>query len=181
MKMIINETEQKMNKVITHLENELDKIRTGRANPSMLDTVMVEAYGMMTPIAQVALINVAEARQLSVKPFDPSTIGAIEKAIFEANLGFTPMNDGTLIRVNIPQLTEEKRREYVKDVKKIGEDNKVSIRNARHDGINNLKKNSELTDDEKKTGEKEIQNLTDSFNKKIDEIVKAKEVEVMTI
>lgn len=178
---MINNVEEKMNKAVDSLKVELSKIRTGRANPAMLDGVLVEAYGTPTPINQVAMVSVPEARQLLVKPFDPSLITAIEKAINNANLGVNPSSDGQQIRLLIPALTEETRAKYAKDVKSIGEEHKVRIRNARQDGNNVIKKDAELTDDEKKALEAQVQELTNTFNKKVDEIVAAKEQEVMTI
>ncbi len=173
--------EEKMEKAVESLKTELAKVRTGRANPSMLEGVFVEAYGQQTPINQVAMVSVPEARQLLIKPFDPSLIQEVEKGINNANLGLNPSNDGTQIRLNIPALTEETRKKYAKDVKAIGEDHKVRIRNARQDANNAIKKSTELTDDEKKQVETSVQDLTNKYNKEIDTLVANKEQEVMTI
>lgn len=179
--MDIKTIESNMSKAIDSLKHELAKVRTGRANPSMVEGVMVEAYGAPTPINQVAMVTVAEARQLLIKPFDPSLIGEVEKGINNANLGLNPSSDGQQIRLNIPALTEETRKKYAKDVKAIGEDHKVRIRNARQDANNQIKKSDELTDDEKKSLETNVQDLTNKYNKDIDSLVAAKEEEVMTI
>ncbi len=179
--MEIKLVEEKMQKAIESLNTELAKVRTGRANPSMLDGVFVEAYGQPTPINQVAMVSVPEARQLLIKPFDPSLITEIEKGINNANLGLNPSSDGTQIRLNIPALTEETRKKYAKDVKAIGEDHKVRIRNARQDANNEIKKSADLTDDEKKQAESTVQDLTNKFNKEIDGLIANKEQEVMTI
>ena len=178
---IINEVEEKMLSAIDHLANDFNKVHTGRANPSMLDGVEVSAYGSNVPLNQVAMISVPEARQLLVKPFDPNTIKDLEKAITEANLGFNPDNDGEMLRINIPQLTEEKRKSFVKDVKKYGEDAKIAIRNARKDANNKVKKTDDLSNDEKKIAEDNIQELTTKYNKEIEEKVEQKEKEVMTV
>ncbi len=178
---MINEFKTKLENVINHLDKDLSKLRTGRANPAMLDNVLVSAYGSSMPLANVAMISVPEARQLLVKPFDPNTIGDIEKAILDANLGFNPTNDGETLRITIAQLTEELRRDIVKDAKKVGENAKISIRNARKDALDTVKKNIELTEDEKKGLETNIQNLVNDYNKKVEDVVKTKEAEIMTI
>ncbi len=178
---MINEFKTKLNGAIDHLERDLDKLRTGRANPVMLDGVQVDAYGSKMPLANVAMISVPEARQLLVKPFDPNTIGDVEKAILDANLGFNPTNDGETLRITIPQLTEELRRDIVKDAKKAGENTKISIRNLRKDAMDAIKKDAELTDDAKKSLETNVQDLVNDFNKKVDETVKTKEAEIMKI
>lgn len=179
--MDIKTIETNMNKAIESLKHELTKVRTGRANPAMVEGVVVTAYGAPTPINQVAMITVAEARQLLIKPFDPSLIQEVEKGINNANLGLNPSSDGQQIRLNIPALTEETRKKYAKDVKAVGEDHKVRIRNSRQDANNEIKKSDELTDDEKKSLEANVQELTNKFNKEIDSLVNAKEEEVMTI
>ncbi len=178
---MINEFKTKLNGAIDHLERDLDKLRTARANPVMLDGVQVDAYGSKMPLANVAMISVPEARQLLVKPFDPNTIGDVEKAILDANLGFNPTNDGETLRITIPQLTEELRRDIVKDAKKAGENTKISIRNLRKDAMDAIKKDAELTDDAKKSLETNVQDLVNDFNKKVDETVKTKEAEIMKI
>lgn len=178
--MILMQCEEDMQAAITRLEGELGKLRTGRANPGILDSVMVQCYGAPTPLKQVAVITVSEARQLLIKPFDKNTLKDIETAIVTANLNLTPNNDGENIRLNFPALTEELRRELVKDVKKIGEDVKVNVRNARKDANDSLKK-SELREDEQKAYMEDVQELTNKYNKQIDEICAKKEKEMMTV
>ena len=155
---ILLEVEEKCEKSLANLGERFKTVRTGRANPSSLDKVMVNYYGAMTPLRQLANITVPEARQLLIKPFDKGALSGIEKGIYEANLGYTPNNDGETIRIIIPDLTEERRRELVKQVKAMAEDAKVAIRNARRDGLDMLKK-SELSEDEEKHVETEIQNV----------------------
>ena len=170
----------KMDKSIENLEKKFATVRTGRANPSSLDGVMVEYYGSMTPLKQLATISVPEARQLLIKPFDRSCLGAIEKAILNSNLGYNPGNDGETIRIVIPELTEERRRELVKQVKALSEDAKVSIRNIRREGIEDVEK-CELPEDEEKGMEKDIQDLVNDYNKKIEAMLKEKEQELLTV
>ena len=177
---ILIELESKMEKAIESLEGRVKTVRTGRANPSSLDPVMVNYYGSMTPLRQLANVSVPEARQLLIKPFDRSCLAAIEKGIYEANLGYTPNNDGESIRIVIPPLTEERRRELVKQVKSISEEGKVSIRNIRRDGLDMVKK-AELSEDVKKNLENEIQDLVNEYNKKIDELTKEKENDLMSV
>jgi len=177
---ILIELESKMEKAIESLEGRFKTVRTGRANPSSLDPVMVNYYGSMTPLRQLANVSVPEARQLLIKPFDRSCLAAIEKGIYEANLGYTPNNDGESIRIVIPPLTEERRRELVKQVKAISEEGKVSIRNIRRDGLDMVKK-AELSEDVKKSLENEIQDLVNEYNKKIDEMTKEKENDLMSV
>lgn len=178
--MIIPEVKEKMDNAIEAYETRLKTVRAGRANPSSLDGISVDYYGTMTPLKQLATISVPEATQLLIKPFDKSCLKDIEKAIFESNLGYTPNNDGETIRIVIPALTEDRRKELIKQVKKIAEDAKVSIRNARHDGLDNAKK-LELPEDEEKGIEKDIQDLVNEYNKKIESILKEKEQELMTV
>ena len=178
--MIILDITEKMDKTIENLEKRFATVRAGRANPSSLDGVMVEYYGSMTPLKQLATVSVPEARQLLIKPFDKSCLGSIEKAILASNLGYNPGNDGETIRIVIPELTEERRRELAKQVKSLAEDAKVSIRNIRHDGLEEVKK-SELPEDAEKQMEKEIQDLVNEYNKKIDENLKKKEQELLTV
>lgn len=170
----------KMDKSIENLEKKFATVRTGRANPSSLDGVMVEYYGSMTPLKQLATISVPEARQLLIKPFDKSCLGTIEKAILNSNLGYNPGNDGETIRIVIPELTEERRRELVKQVKALSEDAKVSIRNIRREGIEDVEK-CELPEDEEKGMEKDIQDLVNDYNKKIEAMLKEKEQELLTV
>ena len=177
---IILDVVEKMDKAIENLEKRFATVRAGRANPSSLDGVMVDYYGSMTPLKQLATISVPEARQLLIKPFDKSSLGAIEKGILVANLGYNPGNDGETIRIVIPELTEERRKELVKQVKAISEDSKVSIRNIRHDGLEDVKK-AELPEDEEKGLEKEIQDLVNDYNKKVETLLKTKEQELLTV
>ncbi|MGL4973496.1 MAG: ribosome recycling factor [Culicoidibacterales bacterium] len=177
---VLAQAEEKMNKVLHHLEEELTTIRTGRANPSALSKITVEYYGVPTPLNQVANVTVPEARMLLVTPYDRSIVGAIDKAIQDANLGFNPTNDGSVIRIAIPALTEERRKEMVKKVKSMAETAKVGVRNARRDANDALKK-LDITEDEVKSYQDDVQKLTDTYVKKADEIAKAKEADVMTV
>lgn len=177
---ILFEVEEKMEKAILNLEERFKTVRTGRANPSSLDKVMVNYYGAMTPLRQLANITVPEARQLLIKPFDRGALSGIEKGIYEANLGYTPNNDGETIRIVIPDLTEDRRRELVKQVKAMAEDAKVAVRNARHDGLDLVKK-AELPEDMEKHAEEEIQNLVNKYNKKIEEELGSKESDLMSV
>ena len=178
--MIILDITDKMDKTIENLNKRFASVRAGRANPSSLDGVLVEYYGSMTPLKQLATISVPEARQLLIKPFDKGSLGAIEKAILASNLGYTPGNDGETIRIVIPELTEERRHELAKQVKALAEEAKVSIRNIRHEGLEDLKK-AELPEDEEKGMEKDIQDLVNEYNKKIENNLKEKEQELLTV
>ena len=180
MDTILLNTEEKMNGAIDSLERKFANVRAGRANPSMLDGITVEYYGVETPLRQLANISVPEARQLMVKPFDKSILGAIEKAIFEANLGVTPNNNGECVFLVIPALTEERRRELVKQVKTLAEEGRIALRNIRQDA-NNAIKNLKLPEDEEKNGNEEVQELINKYNKIIDEKLKEKENDLMTI
>ncbi len=180
MEEILLETEERMDSAIANMEKRLLNIRAGRANPAILDGIMVEYYGVPTPLIQLANISIPEARMLQIKPFDRSCIGAIEKAIFEANIGITPNNNGEVIILNIPALTEETRKEYVKQAKNIAEECKIALRNIRQDSNNEIKK-IEITEDEIKSGQEEVQELINKFNKKVDEKLKIKETELMTV
>lgn len=180
MENILEEVELKMNMAIESLEKRFINVRAGRANPSMLDGVMVEYYGVPTPIRQLANISVPEARQLSIKPFDKSALNAIEKAIFEANLGVTPNNNGEMVFIVIPALTEDRRKELVKQVKTMAEEGRIALRNIRQEGNSDIKK-LELPEDEEKRGNERVQELTNKYNKIIDEKLKEKEEELMTI
>lgn len=176
--------EEKMEKSVNNLKNELLGIRAGRANTHVLDKVMVEAYGMEMPLNQVANISVPEARVICVQPFDASTIKAIERGINAADIGINPNSDGKVIRLVFPELDEERRRALTKDVKKLGEDCKVAIRNIRRDAMDTakkLEKNGDITEDEKKDLEKEIQKITDKNIETVDKAVEAKSKEVMSI
>ncbi|MGN1342031.1 MAG: ribosome recycling factor [Bacilli bacterium] len=180
MEDIIQNTEEKMMLSIESLENKFTNVRAGRANPSMLDGVMVEYYGVPTPLKSLANISVPEARQLSIKPFDKSCLGAIEKAIFEANLGVTPNNNGEVVFIVIPDLTEDRRRELVKQVKQLAEEGKIALRNIRQDA-NKAIENLKLPEDEEKRGNERVQNLINEYNKMIDDKLKEKEKDLMTI
>ena len=174
----------KMEKVLKNLHNEFTSIRAGRANPAVLDKISVDYYGAPTPIQQMAAISVSEARILVIQPWDVSTLNAIYKAILASNLGINPTNDGKVIRIVFPSLTEERRKEIVKTLSKYGEEAKVAVRNIRRDALDDFKKqkkNSEITEDDLKAAEKDIQNLTDKYVKKVDEKVKEKEKEIMEI
>ena len=162
------------------MEKRLLNIRAGRANPAILDKVMVSYYGSDTPLKQLATISIPEARQLMIKPFDRSCLGAIEKGIYEADIGLTPNNNGEVIILNIPVLTEETRREYVKQAKGISEDAKIALRNIRQDANNDMKK-LEIPEDDKKTGQEDVQELINKYNKIVDEKFKEKETELMSV
>ena len=172
--------EERMEESIAYMEKRFIHVRAGRANPSMLDGIMVEYYGVPTPLKQLANISIPEARQLSIKPFDKSILNAIEKAIFEANIGLTPNNNGEVIFLVIPALTEDRRKELVKQVKQIAEEAKIALRNIRQDTNNDIKK-EKLPEDIEKQGNEEVQDLINQYNKKIDEALKVKEQELMTI
>lgn len=178
--MIILELNEKMDKAIANLEKRFATVRAGRANPSSLDGIVVEYYGSMTPLKQLATISVPEARQLLIKPFDRGCLKDIEKAILASNLGYNPGNDGEIIRIIIPELTEERRRELVKQVKAISEEAKVAIRNIRREGIEAVSK-LEVSEDEVKGLEKDIQDIVNEYNKKVDSILKEKEQELLTV
>lgn len=184
MKKVIDDMKAKMEKSIDVLDSEYKKLRAGRANPAVLDKVSVDYYGAPTPINQLAVVNVPEARTLTVQPWDASTLKAIERAINEADIGINPQNDGKLIRLVFPPLTEERRKDLAKDVHKMGEDSKVAIRSIRRDAVDKLKtmkKNSEITEDDQKQGEKKIQDLTDKYCKQIDTMSADKTKEIMEI
>lgn len=172
--------EDKMQKVIENLNSRFTTVRAGRANPAMLNGIMAECYGVPTLITSVANITVPEARQLFIKPFDRTLIKNIEKGINEANLGITPTNNGETIILTIPELTEDRRREYVKTVKAMGEDARVGIRNARQD-VNNAIKREEMPEDEKDMYLESIQELTNKYNKMVDDLTKEKENELMSV
>jgi ribosome recycling factor len=184
MKEQMNIAKEKMGKSVKALQNELATIRAGRANPAVLDKIHVDYYGTPTPINQMAAISVSEARILVIQPWDKSTLSSIEKAIQASDLGINPTNDGSVLRIVFPPLTEERRKELVKEVNKYGEEGKIAIRSIRRDTLEKfkaMKKNSEITEDDLKTCEKDVQNLTDKFIKEIDEVVAEKEKEIMSI
>lgn len=177
---IIKLTTESMENTLKNLEKRFASVRAGRANPASLDGVVVEYYGVMTPLKQLATISVPEATQLLIKPFDKSCLGAIEKAILAANLGYTPNNDGETVRIVVPALTEERRKELTKQVKAIAEDAKVSVRNNRHEALEMVEE-EDFPEDIEKGMEKDIQDLVNTYNKKIEEMLKEKEGELMTI
>ncbi len=174
-------TESKMEEAINNMQKRFTNVRAGRANPAILDGVMVSYYGTETPLKQLATISVPEARQIMIKPFDKGCLGEIEKGIFEANIGLTPNNNGESIILNIPALTEETRKEYVKQVKGIAEDCRIHLRNIRQDANNDIKKLDNVTDDDKKFLSEDVQELINKYNKKTDELLKEKENELLTV
>ena len=184
MKELLKNIEEKMNKTIGVLERDYKSIRAGRANASVLDRVTVDYYGCPTPIQQMAAVSVPEPRILMIQPWDATTLKDIEKAILTSDIGINPQNDGRVIRLSFPPLTEERRKEIVKDVHKTAEESKVAVRNTRRDAIEKLKglkKNNVITEDDVADGEKKIQNLTDKYCKEIDTLAELKEKEIMEI
>ena len=177
---ILMEAELKMQQQIDNFEKRLANIRAGRANPTILDGVMVNYYGVDTPLKQLATISIPEARQLQIKPFDKNCLSEIEKGIYASNVGLTPNNNGEVIILNIPALTEETRKEYVKQAKAYGEDCKVVLRNIRQDANNDIK-NAEGTEDDIKAYQSDIQDLINKYNKIVDEKVQVKETELLTV
>ena len=176
--------EENMNKAIKALHNQISRVRTGRATASVLDGISADYYGTATPIKNMGQISTPEARLLQIQPFDKTLIPAIEKAILAANIGLTPGNDGNLIRIQFPALTEDKRKAFVKDVKKMGEDAKVAIRNVRreqNDKVKASEKDKKISEDESKKIQEEIQKITDNFIKEVDKVVEAKEKELLTV
>lgn len=176
--------EERMNKTISVYKENLSEIRAGRANPAILNKVTVSYYGTPTPINQVAGISVPEARLIVIQPWDMSILKEIERAILASDIGITPNNDGKVIRLNFPELNEERRKEIVKDVRKMGEEAKVAVRAVRRDGIDEFKKkqkDSEITEDELKQAEEQIQKLTDKYVEQIDKVADEKEKEIMTL
>ena len=181
---IYSETKERMEKTLEALRRELGHLRTGKASPKLLDGVVVEAYGSKMPLNQLATIGAPEPRLLTVQPFDHSQLGAIEKALLASDLGITPNNDGNLIRLPIPALNEERRKEYVKLAKKYSEEAKVALRNVRRDGNDKIKKaesDSEISEDDAHRGQDRVQKLTDEYVAKIDEVLAAKEEEIMEV
>ena len=177
---ILSDLVLELEKSIEALDSRLKKISAGRANPAILDSVMVDYYGSLTPLKSLVTISIPEARQLMLKPFDKSSLSNIEKAIFEADLGYTPNNDGESIRIVIPPLTEDRRRELGKQVKAMGEEAKVAIRNIRREAMEDIEK-AKLPEDVEKARDKEVQDLVNEYNKKIDEMSKEKEEELMSV
>lgn len=182
-KQIVADAKAKMTDATAHLEESLKNYRAGKANPAVFNQVMVSYYGNMTPLPQTASITAPDAKTMLIQPWDKSLLHTIEKAIIDANLGFTPQNNGETIRINVPALTEDRRKELVKKSKGEGESTKVSIRNTRRDAIETLKKmiKEGLPEDVEKDSEADIQKATDTFSKKVDEILAAKEKEIMTV
>lgn len=183
-KQVVAATKGKMEKAIQAYTRELAGIRAGRANASLLDRLSIDYYGAPTPVNQIASISVPEARLLVIQPYDKTVLGDIEKAILKSDLGLTPSNDGSLIRLTIPQLTEERRKELVKVVKKAGEEAKIAIRNVRRDGNEDLKKlekNGDITEDELRAYSDDVQKLTDDHIKEIDQLTKEKEQEILAV
>lgn len=184
MKELFQVTEEKMQKALAGLQNEYAAIRAGRANPAVLDKVRVDYYGVETPVNQMAAVSVPDARTLLITPWDKTTLKPIEKAIQMSDIGINPQNDGSVIRLIFPPLTEERRRDLSKGVLKLGEDFKVSVRGVRRDALEKLKamkKNGEITEDDQAGGEKKMQTLTDKYCKEIDEVAQAKEKEIMEL
>jgi len=181
--LCLEEAEENMKHAIDHLEREFHKIRAGKANPNMLSGVRVDFYGVSTPIEQTSNINTPDPRQIIVQPFDKSTIHEIEKAILNANLGFNPQNEGEIIRINVPPLTEERRLELVKRAKTVAEDTKIGVRNARRQANEEAKKLEKdgMPEDDTKLLMDEIQKLTDAFTEKIDTLVEEKEKDILTV
>lgn len=183
VKGLIEDARENMNKAVDHVELELQKIRAGKASPQMLDGIVVDYYGTPTPLSQVANVNTPDARTIVVQPWEKSLISAIEKAIIDANLGINPQNDGIVVRLNVPPLTEERRKDLVKKVKAEGEAGKIAIRNIRKDVNEKIKKAQKdgVSEDEAKVGEAEVQKLTDSYILKVDKHIDLKDKDIMTV
>jgi ribosome recycling factor len=183
VQLIYDMTSERMEKAIEHLENELVRIRAGKANVHILDGILVEYYGTPTPLNQVSNISTPDAKTIMIQPWEKTMIDPIEKALMQSNVGITPANNGEVIRLTIPQLTEERRRELVKQVKNEGENARVSIRNSRREANDEYKQMQKdgLSEDEAKTAEDQIQKLTDEFTEKVDKVVESKEEDIMTI
>ena len=181
---LIDDATRRMDKSVESTQVEFNTVRTGRASAALLDRIEVDYYGQQTPLKQLATINVPEPRLLTVQPFDPSSLSGIERTIQESDLGLTPSSDGKLIRLPIPQLTEERRKELVKLVKQMAEEGRVAVRNVRRDAIKHLEelvKNREVGDDEERTAEARVKKLTDEHTARIDELLKRKEAEIMEV
>ena len=178
---LIQEAQTRMGKSVEHARNEFGTVRTGRASAALLDRIAIDYYGTQTPLKQMATINVPEPRMLTIQPFDPTSIKAIEKALLESDLGLTPSNDGKVIRLPMPQPTEERRVELVKVVRKIAEEGRVAVRNVRRDTVQHLKDLKEVGSDDERRAEDRVQKLTDEHTKHIDDLLKHKEAEVMEV
>ena len=184
LKDILKQNEDRMNKAVDACRRELIKIRTGKATTALLDTLRVDYYGTMSPLNQVGNVSVLDAHTLGIQPWDRSLIGAIEKAILASDLGLNPSNDGTVVRIPIPPLNEERRRDLVKLIKKFGEEGRVALRNIRRDSLEHLKKaekEEHVSEDERKVAEKKVQEMTDKHSKDIDQILSEKEKEIMEV
>lgn len=184
MDILFLDAEERMSKAVTSLEKEFSKLRTGRATTALVDNIRAEYYGTPTPISQMASVTVPDSRTITIQPWDKSGFSAIEKAILKSDLGLTPINDGKIIRITIPALTEERRKELVKVARKYVEDGKVAVRNVRRDANDSLKKmekDKTISEDERKKGEEEVQKLTDKFVAKLDKCSAAKEKEILEI
>ena len=184
MKTVLNNSKEKMEKTLNVLASQFAAIRAGRANPAVLNPIQVDYYGTPTPIAQMAAVSVQDARILVIQPWDKTTLKSIEKAIQASDLGINPSNDGSVIRLVFPQLTEERRKELSKDIKKLGEESKVAVRSIRRDALDKvktMKKNNEVTEDDVKISDKKVQDLTDKYIKDIDNVGAEKNKEIMSI
>jgi len=181
---LIHDAQKRMDASVEHTRTEFNTVRTGRASAALLDRVQIEYYGQQTPLKQLATINVPEPRMLTIQPFDPTSIKAIEKALQESDLGLTPSNDGKLIRLPMPQPTEERRKELVKVVRKIAEEGRIAVRNVRRDAVHHLKElttNKEVGSDDERRAEERVQKLTDDHTKTIDDLLRHKEAEIMEV
>ena len=181
---ILDDLKERMDKTVESLRKDLGKVRTGRANTALLDGIVADYYGTMTPLAQMATLSVPESRLITIQPWDASAMEVIEKAILQSDLGLNPSNDGKIIRLAIPQLTEERRKEMVKLAKKYAEDAKISIRNSRRDAnelLKDLEKEKEISEDDLKRSHDEVQGITDEYVEKIDSVMKNKEQDIMEI
>jgi ribosome recycling factor len=184
MEQIIKDAKARMDKSLDALRSELSKVRTGKATTALLDGVRVDYYGTMTPISQVGNLSVLDAHTLAITPWDKSVVSAVEKAIMEANIGFNPVSDGTNIKIPVPPLTEERRKDFVKLIKKFGEETKIAVRNIRRDANDHLKKaekDKKISEDQMKDGEGRVQKLTDEHVQLVDDILKHKEKEIMEV
>ncbi len=181
MNLYLDQAKERMEKALVALDDHFNMVRTGRANPAIISDVNVIYYGAETPLNQLAQVSVVEGTQLMIKPYDPSVLKDIEKAVFAANLGLTPQNDGTVVRVNVPKLTEETRKELAKEVSKMGEEAKVAIRNIRRDVNDSIKKDDDLSEDEEKRALDKVQKITDEYTKKIDDAVANKTTDIMKV
>ena len=183
VQLYLEDAREKMDKALGHLKDELLRVRAGKATPNILDGIVVEYYGVKSPLNQVANVNTPDAKTIAIQPWDKTMIESIEKAIMAANIGLTPANNGEIIRINIPALTEERRRTLVKQIKNMGENTKVSIRNTRHETNDELKRLQKegLAEDLAKDAENEVQKITSEFSNLVDDVVAAKEKDIMTV